>query len=497
MRSRLALLTVAVLAASCSLLPVSPTAADLNLKNNQVEVATDQALNLQFTNPVDAEKLAQKIEVLPATDGELVSAGDGRHFTWTPAKGWLEATLYHFFVFPFTDTKGNSVAGRNWTFLTTITPRVLAVKDDSGQGLAEGDDAGQGRPLTLTFNTRMSPAETTVTANGQPAQLSWSDDRLSATLLTTGLPVGDLVLALTGGKDQLGHHAVGGWQRHLFLSYTVQIATRHLPFPALVQIPNDGYGARPQVGIQAAAMVFEYQTEGSIQRLTALYTDAPNVVGPTRSGREISFRLVRHYHGNLFLSGLSNDARAHLNADPVPAWFDNPPAFFRDYTRAAPNNLMLLGDYMLSLEQASGVPEFAPVKTGKVDLGAGTDDQASFGVAEHRSSYTYDPVTGTYAKIEDGDTMSDASLGKPDQIFMVIVLHAREFLVADIESGCCTHGRDFDLDSGGATDVYYRGKHVTGTWSAADRSSPLVFKTASGADLLLPRGLVWVDVVGS
>lgn len=496
MRSRLALLTVAVLAASCSLLPAAPTAADLNLKNYQVEVATDQALDLQFTRPVDPEKLAQKVEVLPATDGELVSAGDGRRFTWTPTKGWLEATLYHVFVFPFTDTKGNPVAGRNWTFLTTITPRVLEVDADGGK-LADGDDAGQGRPLTLAFNTPMSAPDTTVSANGTAAPLSWSDDHHTATVATSGLPVGDLVLALTAGKDQLGHHVAAGWQLHLFLSYTVQIATRHLPFPALVQIPNDGYGARPQVGIQAAAMVFEYQTEGSIQRPTALYTDAPDVVGPTRSGREISFRLVRHYHGNLFLSGLSNDARAHLNADPVPATFDNPPAFFRNYSRAAPNNLMLLGDYMLTLEQASGAPDFAPIKTGKVDLGTGTDDQASFGVAEHRSTYTYDPVTGTYGKVEDGYTMADASLGKADQIFMVIVLHAREFLVADIEDGCCIHGRDFDLDSGGAIDVYYRGKHVTGSWSAADRSSPLVFKTASGAELLLPHGLVWVDVVGN
>jgi hypothetical protein len=414
-----------------------------------------------------------------------------------PAHGWLEATLYHVFVFPFTDVKGNPVPGRNWSFLTTITPRVVGVADDGGQALAEGDDAGQGSPLTLAFNTPMSAPDTAVTANGTAAQLTWADDHRSATVATSALPIGAVTLALASGKDQLGHRVAAGWTWHLFLSYAVKIATRHLPFPALVQIPNDGYGARPQVGIQAAAMVFEYQTEGSIQRLTALYTDAPDVVGPTRSGREISFRLVRHYHGNLFLSGLSNDARAHLYADPVPAWFDNPPGFYRDYGRAAPNNLMLRGDEMLRLEQASGVPPFAPLKTGKVDLGAPGDPAISFGVEEHRSSYTYDPLTGTYAKVEDGDTMADASLGKPDQIFMVIVLHTREFLVADIESGCCTHGRDFDLDSGGAIDVFYRGKHVVGGWAAADRSSPLVFKNAAGQELLLPRGLVWVDVVGN
>ena len=310
------------------------------------------------------------------------------------------------------------------------------------------------------------------------------------------MPVGALQLSLAAGKDLANHLAVAADLVTIDVAYRVHIATRHLAFPALVQIPNDGYGARPQVGVQAAAIIFEYQTEGSIQRLTALYTDVPAVVGPTRSGRRIAFRLVRHYHGNLFLSGLSNDAHNVLNADPVPAWFDNPPGFFRDYSRAAPNNLMLLGDEVLTREAQSGVAPFEPLHHGAIDLGASAA-ATSFGVAEHRTTYTYDPVTGTYGKVEDGETMRDGSLGKPDQIFMVLVMHAREFLVPDIESGCCTHGRDFDLDSGGALDIYYRGQVATGSWSAADRAAPFVFKNAAGQEINLPDGLVWVDVVGN
>jgi hypothetical protein len=310
------------------------------------------------------------------------------------------------------------------------------------------------------------------------------------------MPVGALELALTAGKDLRNHLAVAATLIKLDVAYRVHIATRHLAFPALVQIPNDGYGARPQVGVQAAAMIFEYQTEGSIQRLTALYTDVPAVVGPTRSGRRISFRLVRHYQGGLFLSGLSDSALGFLYSDPVPAWFDNPPGFYRDLSRAAPNNLMLKGDEVAGKEGQSGIPAFDPLKRGAVDIGAG-GPATSFAVGEHRSTYTYDPITGTYGKVEDGETMIDASLGKPDQLFMVLVLHTREFLVSDIESGCCTRGRDFDLDSGGALDIYYRGQQAAGTWSAANRSSPLVFKNSAGSEINLPDGLVWVDVVGN
>jgi len=98
------------------------------------------------------------------------------------------------------------------------------------------------------------------------------------------MPVGALELALTAGRDLQSHVAVAATLIKLDVAYRVHIATRHLAFPALVQIPNDGYGARPQVGIQAASIVFEYQTEGSIQRLTALYTDVPTSSGRPAAG---------------------------------------------------------------------------------------------------------------------------------------------------------------------------------------------------------------------
>lgn len=495
-----AVIVAGLLLASDSIVPTPPTpptTVSLNLKKLEVEVATDRVLEFRFSRPVDATEAASRIEIDPATDGQLISAGDNLRFSWTPAKGWQEATLYRVFVFPFRDRQTNLVAARNWTFITTVVPRVTSAKDATGQSLVAGDEIDQGAPIALSFNTPMSAPDTSITVGGQPATVTWSIDFHTASIATDAYPVGPLELALATGRDLSGHIAASGWNLALAIGYQVRIATRHLPFPALVQIPNDGYGARPQVGVQAAAMIFEYQTEGNIQRLTALYTDVPDVIGPVRSGRRISFKLTHHYHGGLFFSGLSNDAHRLLYSEPVLNWEDSPPSFYRDYGRSGPNNLMLSGAAVLALEQGSGVAAFEPIKKGgKVDLGGG-EPASSFQVAEHRSSYTYDPGTGTFGKVEDGQVMMDASLGRPDQIFMVLVVHTREYLVSDIESGCCTQGRDFDLVSGGALDIYYKGVHLAGSWAAADRSSPLAFKLASGQELALPRGLVWVDVVGS
>jgi hypothetical protein len=487
--------TLCLLLASACATGRAPSQVSLNLKDKQVEVPIDQVLRFEFGTAVKEAVAEAHISFNPAIEGTYTLLPGGASVTFEPL-AWVEGTTYRVSVARFDDLKGNPVGARSWSFTTTVVPRIESLHDDSGAPLGPGLQVEQGAGVNLVFNTPMSQTATTLTANGQPAKLTWSTDGLTAAISTAGMPVGPLALALTGGQDLFNHAVVPGWQVQLDVAYIVHIATTHLPFPALVQIPNDGYGARPQVGVQAAAMIFEYQTEGSIQRLTALYTDVPAVVGPTRSVRRISFRLVHHYHGNVFLSGLSNDMTTFLHAFPIPAWFDSPPGFFRDNTRFAPDNLMLRGDAVLADEQASGTPAFAPLSYGAPDLGA-TTPAATFGVDEHRSTYTYDPNTGTYQKVEDGETMTDASLNKPDQIFMVLVLHTSEFLVPDIESGCCTHGRDFNLDTGGGLDVYYRGQHAAGTWSAADANSPLVFKNAAGNPIVLPHGLVWVDLVGN
>ncbi|HVC99831.1 MAG TPA: DUF3048 domain-containing protein [Candidatus Dormibacteraeota bacterium] len=488
-------ITVCLLSAACGL-GKTATPVVLNVKNKQVEVPINQILRFDFGTAVDGSVAEAHISFKPAIEGAFTVLPGAAALTFEPLS-WLEGTTYQVRITSFNSLKDTPLAAESWSFTTTVVPRVESLHDDSGNPLGPGLQVEQGTHVTLVFSTPMSQTATTVTANGQPASLTWSADGLSAAISTAGMAVGRLALALTGGEDLKKHSVIPGWQVQLDVAYVVHIATTHLPFPALVQIPNDGYGARPQVGVQAAAMILEYQTEGGIQRLTGLYTDVPAVVGPIRSARRISLRLTREYHGDLFLSGMSNDLHNFLNANPVPTTWDNPPGFYRDSNRYAPNNLMLRGDAVLAAEHASRVPDFSPLTYGSPDLGPSPTPATSFGVAEHNSTYSYDPTTGTYQKVEDGETMTDASLNKPDQIFMVLVLHTSEFLVPDIENGCCTHGRDFNLDAGGPLDIFYRGQHATGSWSSADPNSPLVFKNAAGVTLAMPHGLVWMDVVGS
>jgi len=61
--------------------------------------------------------------------------------------------------------------------------------------------------------------------------------------------------------------------------------------------------------------------------------------------------------------------------------------------------------------------------------------------------------------------------------------------------GTASNIHDYNLDSSGKIDVFYKGHRYSGTWSSAGAHKPLAFKLAGGQALSLPPGLVWIDVV--
>jgi hypothetical protein len=81
----------------------------------------------------------------------------------------------------------------------------------------------------------------------------------------------------------------------------------------LVKISNYPPIVRPQSGINAADVVYEYEVEGGVTRLAAIYrSQTPSRVGPVRSGRLTDLELVPMYQALFAYSGAS---------DPVTALF--------------------------------------------------------------------------------------------------------------------------------------------------------------------------------
>ena len=465
-----------------------PTTVAANVKSGAKDVPTDGAFILNFSRSVSIQTVRAAFSITPATDGNLTSVSGESQYAWTPTKPLQELGTYTIALKAARDTTGHPFHGATWTFTTLIIPRLVSITVGDGTALKDGMEIDPGTSMKLTFNDAMEPVTMKVTVGGQIANLQWAADDKSATISTAGLPSGPLVVQMaSGGRDQTGHLVATAFTLKTGLYWHVHEHTTPLPYPALIQVPND-LNAVDQNGLQGADIVFEYLAEGGITRLTAVYENVPDLVGPMRSARFVSLKLGRHYRGLLFQSGESQATRNRAAQDPTPQFFDEVGFQYRTASRDAPDNLMINGDRVVAAEGLFGIDPYTIPKARPV-LPAGAPGTSAT-VDEHYSTYAYDAATGTYTKTELDHFYKDASLNQPLRIEMLINLHTREqYLVID------NHGlHDYDLDSNGRIDVYYKGQHYTGTWASTDSHGPLTFTLDGGQALTLPPGLVWIDI---
>lgn len=466
-----------------------PTSVTANVKDGQKDVPTDGSLVMSFSRSVDIHAVRASFDITPTVAGTITSVSGQTEYAWTPSKPLQELTTYRAVIKPLLDTTHHKVAATEWTFTTIIVPRLVALTSADGSALKDGAELDSGSTLKLTFNDAMEPVTIKVTIGTQVVPLRWASDDRSATFSIAGMASGPLTIQMAaGGRDQTGHLVAAGFTLKTGIYWHDHEHTISLPYPALIQIPNDG-DAVDQNGLQAAGIVFEYLAEGGITRLTAIFQNAPDLIGPMRSARFVSLKLGRHYRGLLFQSGESQATRARAASDPTPQFFDEVGYQYRTSARYAPDNLMINGDRVLAAEGLYGIANYTIPKSRPTLTGGTAVSQAS--VPEHYSLYTYDAATGTYTKNESQHPYSDASLHAPLHIEMVIILHTTEqYMVID------GHGlHDYDLDTHGTISVLYKGQEFSGTWSSNDSHGPLVFTLDNGQAVTLPPGLVWIDIV--
>jgi Protein of unknown function (DUF3048) N-terminal domain/Protein of unknown function (DUF3048) C-terminal domain/Bacterial Ig-like domain len=469
-----------------------PTTVASNYTNGQKDVPTDTRVLLTFSRSVGLAAVNSGFSISPPAVGSIAAVSGDTQYAWTPAQPLADLTTYTVTLKAITDTSRHQVRAAHWTFTTKIVPRVTAVTGPDGKALTDGAEIDPGTVLKLSFNDAMEPITIKVSLGASIANLKWAADDRSASFTTAGIPSGPLVVNIEpGGRDQTGHLVPAAFNLKTGIYYHDTQPTTPLPYPALIQIPNDQL-AVDQNGLQAADVVFEYLAEGGITRLTAIYQNAPATIGPMRSSRFISLKIARHYEGLLFQSGESQATASRAAQDPVPQFFDTVGYQYRTDSRYAPDNLMMSGASVLAAENNffSGIPAFKLPKA-RPSLTGGTAT-TSISVTEHYSVYTYDPVNGTYQKNESDHAYQDVNLGQPLHIEMLIVFHTQEQLL-NVGDGHGAHIHDFDLDTNGNVEIYYKGMAYSGTWASTDSHGPLTF-TVGGQQVSLPPGLVWIDV---
>ena len=373
--------------------------------------------------------------------------------------------------------------------------------------------------LRLTLTQPLRPDWLTVFLDGQPlppGALAWADERTS---LEVALP--DLI---PGREVTLDVAAAAPFQDPgpLKLRMPVVVPSNTTTgiaagfktrTPLEIVVENSG-PARPQAGLQDADTVFEYLSEYSITRMTAIYfNQIPAQVGPVRSCRMINPYLGFAYTGMTMCSGTSNGTSpwmfgAYPSSRLVPNLmdpYDRGGHFFRVGFRASPHNLYTSSDRADRLRtewpQAAGDYVVDPPHDD-VPAGQPADPPS---VPLHGASYSYDPSTRLYYRSDHGQPLTDQNTGQQiaakTVILMQVPFHDAGW-VEDTNGGA--HSVWYELLGSGSAEVYSDGQLVHATWhmgsagqSYYDNHQPVWFTDETGKAMVLNSGLTWIHVLGN
>lgn len=308
-----------------------------------------------------------------------------------------------------------------------------------------------------------------------------------------------------------------------------------------VQIPNGSTdGARPQAGLDAAAVVFEAIAESGITRFAAIFQNASvSAIGPIRSLRPYYLDWDTPFDCTIVHAGGSAEAiqalriggQRDLNESYTYMWREagsgrnwnnlfTSPALLNAYnsskgwTTSSPKTFarltptetteLLAQRAECANQTAEGInPEeeptctpYTPASTIRINFSANTS---------HNVAYNYDPATNTYlrshqdgqphmtyecsAELDKPNTKADC--GNPRQVApsVVVAMKVQQGLMAD------RYHTSIQTIGSGEAIIFQNGEMITGTWTKASQNAQIVFKDGAGAEIKLTPGQLWISAV--
>jgi hypothetical protein len=276
------------------------------------------------------------------------------------------------------------------------------------------------------------------------------------------------------------------------------------PAPLVIQVENISV-ARPQSGLQSAAIVYEYVTEGGISRFSALYTSAPSGrVGPIRSARLVTIALARIYGAVVVYSGGSEYINGQIRSAGIPHADENSANgdLFRDATRSAPHNLYSDGSHLSDLAShasAPGVSWSLWQRTPTTSVTGGKPmARATVPVSDTETpTFVYDTAANGWERIEkDTGHFIDANTRAPVIISTLIVQQVNIKSTSEVVDVNGQVGVDHDVTGSGRAQVFTAEREFDATWTQRANGPP-AFSTSGGVQLPIAPGLVWICLVAT
>jgi hypothetical protein len=271
--------------------------------------------------------------------------------------------------------------------------------------------------------------------------------------------------------------------------------------PLQARVGNDP-GARPQVGLSAADMVYEEITEWWVTRFTAIYlSNAPDAIGPIRSARLINTQLTGQYNAALINSGGSDPVRWELSQLPIvnlDEYFHPQPYFYRPgqgwQTRLAVNAAAAR-----KLMASKGMEAAVPLRGFTFsDAPVGGSPAISITIpypkATSPSQWRYDAASGRYLHWINGQPLVDLTNTLQISAANVIIYYAEHQPTDIVEDSNGATSIRIIVNGEGRAQVIRDGKVIEGRWRTGGEQTP-DFLLPDGQLIPLKRGNSWVEVV--
>lgn len=299
-----------------------------------------------------------------------------------------------------------------------------------------------------------------------------------------------------------------------------------------IQIPNGSTdGARPQVGLREAGVVFEAIAETGITRFAAVFQNPTSgIIGPIRSLRPYYLDwdtpfdcTVVHAGGSAeALSAIASGGQRNLDESTTYMWRESNSSRLWNNLFTSPTKLM---DFNRSKGYETSSPKTLPRQTpedAESDLKnrkncslneATGETECSYAYASnirinfsgfnsYNTVYNYDPKTNTYLRsYATGDAhmvydcpaaatsiTADCNLTQVSPS-AVVVMHVQEHTMSDnYHESITTLGR-------GNAHIFQNGTVIEATWTKTAQASQIVFRDLDGNEIAFTPGQLWIAAV--
>lgn len=264
-----------------------------------------------------------------------------------------------------------------------------------------------------------------------------------------------------------------------------------------------------QTGLSFADVIYEYEVEGGITRLLAVFRNPENIsqIGSIRSARAVSLNIAMGLDAFYIHAGGSNEAYSMLSSASYTHidGISDSGTFFRvaavssnvGYEHSMFTSSSRLTTKLTALKNAG---TRTALKSGyETPFSFYDDDTSPAGTAavkvttkygSYQPYFKYDSGMGLYTRREYNALHIDSLNGKALAFKNVIVLAVPSTL-----SGDSSGHRNF-RDVGSGTGVYVtNGVSVQITWSKASGNAPLKLYAADGSALKINKGKTFVSYV--